>query len=136
MLLPREGSRLYGMAPPYILRICRTAPPAFPDGAVVGAEYGYGVNCRVHIISQILRGDRKGASDGCTRARCASARAPLVAKYVCSPISELELQVRWRLIAEELGCGGDCVGPGALDYLFHANVVLWGICYRPKSSHR
>ena len=79
------------------------APP-FPEGAVVGAADGYGNNCLIHSLSQILSGERwkEGA---CTsiRPRCAAVREALVAKYGCDPHAELELEAWRRLILEELG---------------------------------
>ena len=77
--------------------------PAFPEGAVVGSADGYGNNCLIHSLAQILSGDRAGAPDSCTRGRCASVREAIVAKYGCDPNSALELQVWRRLVVEELG---------------------------------
>ena len=79
------------------------APP-FPEGAAVGAADGYGNNCLIHSLSQILSGAR-WAGSACTsvRPRCAAVREALVVKYGCDPHAELELQVWWHLIVEELG---------------------------------
>ena len=77
--------------------------PSFPEGAAIGAADGYGNNCFVRIISQILSGDRSAGADRAIRARFASVRDALVAKYGCGPVAELELQVRRHLIVEEIG---------------------------------
>ena len=80
----------------------RAPPPSSPEGAAAGEAYRYENNCLVHIISHILSGDRSAGADSAMRARCASVRAALVAKYGCDPIAELELQVWWHLIVEGL----------------------------------
>ena len=87
--------------------------PAFPVRAVVGAAYGRAYNCLVHSLLQMLSGDRADAPDSSAGARCASVRGARVAKYGFGTNSELELQVWWRLIVEELG--GDS---GDWDVLF------------------
>ena len=74
-----------------------------PRGAVVGRADGYGNNCLVRRISRIFIGDRAGAPDSGTRARCASVRETRFATYGCDPNSELELSVWRHLIAEEIG---------------------------------
>ena len=78
-------------------------PPAFPDGAVALWGDGCGNSLPIHSLAQISSGDRAGAPDSCTRARSASVREALVAKYGRGPESELGLRVWWHLIAEELG---------------------------------
>ena len=70
---------------------------------MVGAADGYGNNCLVRRTALILGGDRAADGDSAMRARCASARDALIAKYGCDPGAELELQVRMILIVEEIG---------------------------------
>ena len=94
---PYPGVSLYSSEGP------NYAPP-FPEGATVGAADGYGNNCLIHSISQILSGTRWAEGEcSAIRPRCAAVRDALVAKRGCDPLAELELQVRWNLIVEELG---------------------------------
>ena len=95
--------------PPFLGRILYSAEgrnyaPPSPEGAVVGASDGYANNCLFHSLSQILSGDRP-ESGACSaiRERCAPFRDALVAKYGCGPFAELEMQLRRRLIVEDLG---------------------------------
>ena len=87
--------------------------PAFPEGALVAMTDGFGNIFLAHSLARLLVGNSAGPADSCATARCASARAAIVAKYYLGPNSELESHVRRRIIAEELGGG-----PGEWGVLF------------------
>ena len=80
-----------GQAPPqwadgalYSVAGLNFAPP-YPTGAIIGYADGFGNNCLIHSLAQILRGPMSDGESHALRGFCASVRASLVAKYSCVP---------------------------------------------------